>query len=127
NGEFTLPMCERAEAVIAVNKEGIAGVSLEDFRTSAKLQLQAWARIEGTLHIGHRLATNETVLLHQSPFASGSLPDDMREFEVQTDNQGHFEISHVPPGQRGLSRVVMLENGVREQQSLGDFNIEPGE
>jgi len=126
NGDFTMPMFERAQAVIALSDQGFARMSLPEFRASPKIRLQAWGRIEGTLHIGHRLATNEIVVLSQARFDRDALFYN-EEFQTKTDDQGRFVITYVPPGEQTLARGVPIGNGAWSQQVMGTVIVKAGE
>lgn len=103
-GGFALPSGEGAESVIALHSEGYAKVSMEEAK-SGKIQLQPWGRVEGTLKIGQRLGTNETVFLNTVDFLSQS-PIYGNEFRSKTDEQGQFVISFVPPGEHQVARLI---------------------
>ncbi len=61
DGSFTLPLFEKTQTVAAVSEEGFAQLSLAEFQASPQIHLQKWGRIEGTLRVGHHLASNEVV------------------------------------------------------------------
>jgi hypothetical protein len=106
DGRFTLPLEEGAETVVAVHPEGFAEVSLETLKTSPRITLQPWGNIEGILHIGRRLGTNELVLVKSGGAFSGPSLLEYDDFRARTDDQGRFSISFVPPGEREVVRLI---------------------
>ena len=106
DGRFTLPSEQDAESVIAVHPDGFAEVSLETLKALPQITLQPWGSIEGTLHIGRRLGTNEFVLVRSGDSFSGPSLLEYNDFRAQTDDQGRFSISYVPPGERELVRLI---------------------
>ena len=152
DGSFTLPMYEGAKSVIALNEAGYAQVSLDQLKTTPQITLQKWGHIEGTLHVGHHVGTNERVVLSapqprwsslslrktgQSTNAVAitnasplSLPPpiyDFNAFQAKTDDQGRFVITFVPPGQQTIARLVPTGEGSWSHSQLAIVEVKPGE
>jgi hypothetical protein len=144
NGKFTLPLFENAQSVAALNEQGFAQISLEQLKTSHQIQLQKWGTVEGTLHIGHHLGTNETVQLsNPQPIwlpniytnltgenGKTILPPltyEFGAFQSKTDNRGRFVITFVPPGFQKLSRQVPTGVDSWTQSQLASVEVKPGE
>ena len=125
DGSFKLPLYERARAVLALNEEGFAKVTLEELKASPKITLQKWGRIEGTLHIGQRLGTNESILI-SSPNGADPLLYDYNAYLTRTDERGRFVITFVPPGEIQVVRLVPVGE-VRQHRPLGTVDVKPGE
>jgi beta-lactamase regulating signal transducer with metallopeptidase domain/uncharacterized GH25 family protein len=151
DGSFTLPMCEGAESVIALNEVGYAQVSLEQLKTSPQIKLQKWGRVQGVLRVGHHLGTNQMVQLssplpvwapgnYRSKSAvknpaitntpSAFLPPPNYEpnaFQSRTDDRGQFVITFVPPGNQSLWRQVPVSEHSWTQTQLATVEVKPGE
>jgi beta-lactamase regulating signal transducer with metallopeptidase domain len=134
DGQFTLPMCEGAQSVLAVSEDGLGRVTLDALKRTPQIKLAPWGRVEGTLHMGRRLGRGEQVYLQDRWPASGanSLPP-LLDFHnaaylTKTDDQGRFVFNYVPPGETVAWRKLP-KKGV--QYLIGDplstVSVEPGE
>jgi hypothetical protein len=116
DGQFSLPLIQYANGIVAVSENGYAELGIQEFVNGSKIVLQPWGRIEGVLHIGTRIGTNEEVRLgvfggEHSIFHNSSV------YSAVTDDDGKFGFTYVPPGVRGISH-----KGIREK-----FVVKPGE
>lgn len=139
DGSFSLPLYEKASSVVAVNEEGFARVWLEELKASRQIKLQKWGRVEGTLEINHHPGSNEMVSLQAlaPPFQivsqskAGRLPRLIYEnsaFQAKTDNQGHFTMIFVPPGEVTVDRLIRDEgNRSYTTRRLGTLDVKAGE
>jgi hypothetical protein len=125
-GEFTLPMYEGAKSIVAVGDEGFAKISVAELKASPQITLQAWGCIEGTLHIGRRLGTNQVIVVSMEAFDSQPLMYDGNVFQAKTDSHGQFVITYLPPGPRKLARLIPLGNSSWTQQPIGSVDVKPG-
>jgi hypothetical protein len=105
NGYFALPGVEGITAIVAVNEDGFAKVSIDPGGQPARLALQPWGQISGTLRVGDRLGTNERVMLAPEAFEDRSF-NYSDTFQARTDSQGRFVLTYVPPGEHRLCRVI---------------------
>jgi len=152
DGSFTLPVYEGAKSVIALNEEGYAQVSLEQFKSSPQVRLQKWGRIEGTLRVSHHPGTNEVVVLDppQRPWLTRTFHKigpqtneftltnstlatpqppiyDFNAFQARADDQGRFAITFVPPGQQVIARLVSTGGNSWTHSQLATVEVKPGE
>lgn len=148
DGSFTLPLYEKATSVVAVNEQGFARVSLDDFKKSPQITLQKWGRIEGDLEVNHHPGTNEAVSLQPfyappqlhrksgtnesltSENNAGTLPRlnfDFHAFQVRTDDRGHFVGTFIPPGEVFICRLIPEGHGAQSNRRLGTVTMKPGE
>jgi hypothetical protein len=141
-------------AVVAVNEDGFAQVSLDELKSSPQIHLQKFGRIEGTLRVGRHLGTNETVNVsaavprwkkktihfHQPGQTNGDieitntapamlqpLMFDFRAFQARTDAAGKFAIAFVPPGEQSLWRKISIGQNSWAQSQLATVDLQPGE
>jgi hypothetical protein len=126
DGHFTLPNVEGATGVVVVHEDGFASVPLEKLKSP--VQLAAWGRIEGVLHVGPRLGTNEVVVLESGNMFSDAtqLMLDMQDFQARTDEQGRFMMSFVPPGERRIARLIPLGEGRQQHSAATSVVVNPG-
>ncbi len=129
DGSFSLPSVENARFIIALNEEGFAKMSVEDFKASHKITLQKWGRIEGDLQINHHPGTNESVSLQGEPDSTRGigLIYENSAFQARTDDQGHFVITFVPPGGAQLDRLIPAGSHAYNHRHLGDIDVKAGE
>jgi hypothetical protein len=133
-GQFTLPMFKDADGIIAASDDGLARLPLDEVQKSHQITLQPWGRIEGTLHIGHRLGTNETVALDPAPpfnkktgeLIPHQLSYDFNAFQAKTDDHGRFVITYVPPGNQTIAKLVPYGGGWMHRQ-LSSVEVKPGQ
>jgi uncharacterized GH25 family protein len=113
DGSFTLDTDDATTDIVAVHQKGFAKVSPEKVRASGKIDLQPWGRIEGVLHIGSRLGTNEVVGLTRTGFGARyiTLAGEGLNFRARTDSQGRFLIRDVPPIEQSIGRLVSPGQG----------------
>jgi len=100
-GHFSLPTNENAWAIVAMNSAGCAQIERNDFTNGSAITLQPWGRIEGVLHIGTGLGTNNQVVLGSGPGARFFF--ELFAFQYMTDNDGKFVFTCVPAGTWNLS------------------------
>jgi beta-lactamase regulating signal transducer with metallopeptidase domain len=122
DGSFTIPTYRGGPWIVALNKDGFAQMSVEQFRAAPQLKLQKWGRIKGQLIIDHHARPDEMVMLHLSAppgrFATNgpsSLSGTMNfpvlfyfsdAFQARTDDQGRFDFTFVPPGEHMMMHVI---------------------
>lgn len=129
-GCFKLPEDPSIVRVMAVHAEGIADLTPVVLFSTGTLQLQKWARLEGTYHVEGNAATGRSVYcqLGQGSFSTVfSSPDT---FVAKVDNQGRFVFAKAPPGTNTLIWREP-EPGAEEyshyERALSDVNLLPGE
>ena len=152
DGSFDLPLFEKAVAVVAVNEDGFAQVSLDELKASPQIRLEKFGRIEGTLRVGHHLGTNEFVnvsaatprwnrktirrtgqtnsvieLTNSNPAVLQPLMYDFQAFQARTDQNGKFVLAFVPPGERSLWRKIPAGENSWTQSQLATVDVKPGE
>jgi beta-lactamase regulating signal transducer with metallopeptidase domain len=129
DGSFTLDTEVAATAVLAAHEKGFVKVSLDSVRASGKIVLQPWGRIEGVLHIGSRLGTNELVGLGNIAFGArfAALPEVRANFQAHTDSQGRFVIPDVPPGKLTIGRIASMGPNSWNYTSETNIVVKAGE
>ncbi len=127
DGRFSLPAVEGTTGLVAVHEQGFAHVPLAKFEAAPEIALEAWGRIEGTLHIGRRIGTNEQVIVESDNMVFGNAPMlDAEAFQARTDDAGRFVITFVPPGERKIARMIPNGSGSWQHSAPTIVAVKPG-
>lgn len=102
DGTFELPIVFGALGVYAAHPEaGFGSATLADLRSSGKIVLHRWARVEGTLKVGEQVSADQTVSLHRSNRAYYDPKDLSQRLSVfaraTPTPDGRFIFEKVPP------------------------------
>ena len=101
DGRFSFSPPEGDSHIIALHDQGYAEVTVQRLAKPHELTLESWGRIAGTLRVGGRPLPYQTVVAdldderHDSNWLR--IQNDSR---AHTDEQGHFLIERLPPGNR---------------------------
>jgi peroxiredoxin len=104
-GRFKLPASpDETASIVVTHENGFAAMTVEDFRVSSEIKLQAWGSIEGAIRLGSKPGSKERVHLYNG---ANWHPTQMYQFyyQVQADEDGAFFFDKIPPGQGQLYRV----------------------
>jgi len=127
DGRFSLPAVEDTTGLVVVHEQGYAHVPLMKLSVSPEITLEAWGQVEGILHVGRRLGTNEQVSLQSGNMALGASPLLAHEdFQARTDDAGRFVIRFVPPGEQKLTRMIPTGNGSWQGSQGTSVLVKPG-
>ena len=100
-GKFTFKPRVDDFAILILEDEGFAQVTVEALRLKPEVKLQPWAKIEGQLLIGQRPGTNEVVRLNMAHVPYQDHPRSFTPLSLflttQTDHEGRFAFERVPP------------------------------
>ena len=126
-GRFSLPSIEATTGLVVVHEQGYAHVPETKFGSAQEITLEAWGQVEGILHIGRSLGTNEQVSLQSGQMAFGASPLLANEdYQARTDESGRFIMRFVPPGEHRITRMIPTGNG-SWQGSMGTVvTVKPG-
>ncbi|HWH71032.1 MAG TPA: carboxypeptidase-like regulatory domain-containing protein, partial [Candidatus Sulfotelmatobacter sp.] len=120
-GQFTLPRPRSGGTLFVAHSLGYAELRLSHSDTAPTLILKPWGRVTGTLKLGNRLATNAAVSL-DTLFYNGQRPALQVHLVSNTDQEGHFVIEGVPPGEWKVSphgSYLQLRAGETARLALG--------
>lgn len=133
-GRFSFKPDLEAFGVLVVDDAGFAEVRVEDLKSSPEVRLQPWGRVEGTLRIGTRLGSNETVRMTGAfaPYAyyPRPLPPFAISVETKTDATGHFVFPRVPPTDVKIfhsPQVGRVETGLTPISQITNITVKAGE
>ncbi len=112
NGAFALPAVLPSPTILAVHAEGFAEITGDQLATNDAVVLEPWGKVEGTAWLSHEVATNEEVMLTDGtrPGQTG-INFDWSAYKTNTDSQGRFAFSFVPPGKRQVVRLIPQGGG----------------
>ena len=114
-GRFSFEPKLAMKRILVAHKSGYCEVSVDQLAVSHDLVLQPWGRVAGTLRIGDRLGTNETLNLRNWGWANLFAPSLRINLETKTDTQGRFIVEGVPPGEWQISHEVNLGSSPAEE------------
>lgn len=126
-GHFVLPAVLPSPTIIAVHERGYAEVSGDQLAKSATVVLQPWGRIEGTLMNGTKPGSNQAVMVAPKQTGPGGLNYDFDSYRTETDEQGHFTFTNVPPGTRQLVRIISRGGGSWSWSHIEPITVKAGE
>ncbi len=100
DGRFSFSPPEGDARIVAVHAQGYAEAFVQRQDEGCNLTLQPWGRIEGTLLVDGKPLARETIVAELDEERPESLqPRIGSENRAQTDEQGHFVIDRLPPGE----------------------------
>jgi uncharacterized GH25 family protein len=132
NGKFNIPSVPDDGTVVAAGDPGFARAPLTEVRSTGIITLQLWGRIEGTLKARGQPAVGKDLLFNLS---IPGISTDFNGYKSTTDDQGHFTMEKVPPGEGEIVRListspnswswsdrtpVTVKSGETTQVTLGD-------
>ena len=123
-GRFEIPP-RLSERIVVVHEGGFADTTQSNLAANAEVTLEPFGAVEGVMMIGSRLATNSQLHLSESRGGQG-LNLDYSAFGGQTDREGRFRYTHVPPGKRWLSRMIETRPNTRSWSHTTPVNVEAG-
>ncbi len=91
DGVFRFPQPQTDYSVMVTHARGFALVTSGQLAVSSTIVAQPWGRIEGTLRIGTETGANQTIVARVAGKGNSY------EVTTETDEQGSFMISRVPP------------------------------
>jgi peroxiredoxin len=110
-----------------VHEGGYAEINSDELKEERPLQLQAWGELKGVMMIGREPGAGKSIqLMRQTMHGPGSLNFGSH-FRVDTDEQGRFSFSHVPPGPIQLARLIPMGPRSWTFSHVQSVLIPPGE
>jgi hypothetical protein len=104
DGSFRFAMVEDLNPIIVQHPSGFASTRVSKLRSSGKLQLQAWARVQGVVRNAGRPVSNERISLKSAAPWSSTEESYRIQYSVNSDPDGGFLFTNVPPGDYILYR-----------------------
>ncbi|MHC4323983.1 MAG: carboxypeptidase regulatory-like domain-containing protein [Planctomycetota bacterium] len=126
NGKFLFKQPVSHYAIIVLNEQGCAKVTPHEFMASRTITLSPWGRIEGTLRIGTRPGVDKLIAFWPEPPQQREYPRINFEYEVQTDDDGHFAFTNILPGKGTVARATPIDDRARRFSYHIDIEIVSG-
>ncbi len=131
DGRFSLPPPDGLYRIVALHDSGYAEVTDRQWAERRALVVAPWGRIEGTLRAGGKPLAHETVIadFDDEPGDPFALRVD-HESRVQTDDNGHFVITKVGPGEARVywqRREVVARKAPSRYYQPVFVNVIPGQ
>ncbi len=110
SGQFRFPPQETAFQLVIMHPTGYAYVKVTQESMPTTIQLEAWARVEGTFRIGKNAAPNVPLTINTSGLHSygDDVPHIFAAQKVTTGKDGRFVFERVLPGNGRIGRQIML-------------------
>jgi protocatechuate 3,4-dioxygenase beta subunit len=121
-GRFDLPPQSGKYLVVAVGDGGFVQADQDALAKSTDLTMSAWGSIEGSALVGGKPAADQQIeaRLADQVFDSKA-PVVQFDSSAYTDQQGHFKLDRVVPGEVSIGRIVEQPGG------HGNFSMETTE
>jgi protocatechuate 3,4-dioxygenase beta subunit/peroxiredoxin len=126
-GHFSLPAVLASPTIIAVHEQGYAEANADQLAKSPNIVLQPWGRIEGTMMIGSKPGVKQSVMVAPKNNGPNSVNYDFETYKAETDEQGHFTFTYVPPGARQLVRLISSGSQRWTWSNMEPLTVKPGE
>ncbi|MBN2589223.1 MAG: hypothetical protein JXA96_05145, partial [Sedimentisphaerales bacterium] len=116
NGQFELPPSRNEGLIVVVHEnKGYASISSEDFENGSKIQLNPWAKIEGTIISSDETRKEYTVLINTAISDEElSAQKIYWMFDGTSYSQKDFVINYVPPVPVYICQYIDSERMKRE-------------
>jgi protocatechuate 3,4-dioxygenase beta subunit/uncharacterized GH25 family protein len=133
NGRFHFSPQSDVFQLIITHPQGIARVIGSDGAIPETITLIAWAKVEGTFHVGQKIGADVPVELRVSgldSFGERGQPSIFSDYTIKTDKDGKFTFERVVPGTARIGREItlMVNEGATEVTSrcLVPIEVEAG-
>jgi RNA polymerase sigma factor (sigma-70 family) len=106
DGRFSIPPPLGDYRLAALHDEGYAEVTAAKFEPMHELRVRPWGRIEGTLRVGGRPRAGEPIQAElDDRKVDPDWPTIQNESGARTDQNGHFLIERMPPGEARVAWI----------------------
>ena len=124
-GRFVMPESEDLLLVVAAHPSGYAEARPDETQAMTNLVLEPWGRIEGEVRIGPRPGTNVQLVLSYGDPQIHQLQFSYQYYRIVTDEDGHFSVGFVPPGDRALYRLVPISANSQMWSHRTEIDVTP--
>jgi peroxiredoxin/protocatechuate 3,4-dioxygenase beta subunit len=133
-GKFSFKATVDDYAILALEEDGFAQVTVDELRRNPDVKLKPWAKVRGKLLIGTRPGTNEEVHLWpvQLPYEyePRQFPPLSLYLRTTTDSNGEFTFDRVPPINVQVYHSPKVKDekmGITPMSQTESFALQPGE
>ncbi len=124
DGSFRLTLPDKPFLLVVTADSGFAEINSDTANFPMNITLQPWGRVEGTFFIGSKPTAGQAVSVN-----SAGLYDDPKKpsihylnDSVQTDDNGHFVLEHIRPGEGIIEpshMLIEIKSGETTSVTLG--------
>jgi hypothetical protein len=127
SGVFRFEPPVSSYVIVVLSGRGYAKVTPDEFAASRTITVSPYGRIEGTLRIGARPGVRERIAFLPRSRREEVPPRTRFEYEVRSDENGHFTFFHVLPDKGSVVRVTVLDNRSRRYSRHTEVEVTPGQ
>jgi uncharacterized GH25 family protein len=113
SGRFRFPSQGDAYQLVITHPAGFAYLKSAEQEIPNSISLTAWARVEGTFHLGPQTVPSVSITLNVNSVHSygEDVPSIFTQHEVTTGSEGKFVFERAFPGQGRIGRGILLMVG----------------
>ncbi len=128
-GRFKLLVAADPRRIVAASEIGYGEATPEEFQQTKTIVLLPWGRIEATVLSGGKPVSDRSYMLSTQPqgWGEGSLNVQWDGYKAETDAEGKFTMGKVPPGPRGLIRLIQTDANSWAHAQTIPVDVRPGE
>jgi len=104
-GAFSVKSPPAHGTLMVIANAGFASASIDEVRATRVVVLQEFGRIEGTLKAAGAPVPGQSLLFTMS---NSGIQTDPQTYKATTDDQGHFTMEKIPPGEGSIVRMIPL-------------------
>jgi hypothetical protein len=106
--------------LVITHPVGLAFVQSNDGALPEKIELKAWARVEGTFRVGNIPMPGEPLEIssNKDMFGGGKLPLIFSDYTTSTGKDGHFVFERVSPGEGHIGRQSQFTVGGKTTEMI---------
>jgi peroxiredoxin/protocatechuate 3,4-dioxygenase beta subunit len=112
--------------IVVVHERGYAEVKPEAIAKTGDITLEAWAKIQGRVMIGDKLAAQAEVMGNVVTTYSRNTPNVWHTITAKTDDEGRFECVRVPPRNIAVGRQMKTGTNMTLTTHQTIVALEPG-
>jgi hypothetical protein len=123
-GAFSISAPPEHGLVMAIASAGFASATIDQVRANPVIVLQGFGRIEGTLMIAGSPGAGED-LFYNPPVSA--LNADFQTYKTTADDQGHFTMENIPPGEGSIVRLIKSAPNSWTHSHKTPVTVQPGQ
>lgn len=127
-GKVKIPPQDSSFHLVITHTKGYAHVEANADTVPETIQLQPWARLEGTLRIGKDASSQTRLCLYPqglNVFGNNNGPNIHSSYDATTDKDGHFKFDRVVPGEARIGKefYMMADQGAPKVTSAAQTPV----
>jgi hypothetical protein len=131
-GRYSFPPHPFPHTLVVLHDEGFALKPAEELARSTDIQLEPWARVEGTVRVGTEPAPGAKIELEYDTFKSQEDIYLLMDCRAETDAEGKYVMEQVPPMEARIGILIVTKETGDGGFMMGRLHgrevlIEPGQ